>query len=467
MKRIITIKGFLIAAAALFSAALHAQKSDSSYTFSLQEAQNFALQNNKEVINAQLDIQAAKAKIKETTAIGLPQVEASATFTHVFDVPVLDFGSTMSGGSGSEQTPVEGVPLDFQRNFGMMMGSIGGEPSPIMEENNVSYDITATQLIFSGEYIVGLRASKAYKAYSEINAELVEESTKETVANSYFAVLIAQENVTILDSNIIAVQSMVDEMQRMVDVGLVDQNDADQLKLNLANLKATRTQIALQAQLARRLLKYNLGLPMDSEVALSENFEQLLTASNAQNVETAFNAESHTQYQMLEVNENLMKLSMQREKTTLLPTLAAFATYKGYLEEPAMMMEPKSMIGLKLTVPIFGSGMKLYKIKQAKIEYLKAQNTKSFATEGLYLAVAQAENELTVAVEQYEIQKESMALAERIFSQTIKKQKRGMASSFDLTTAQNQFLQAQQAYFQAMFMVLSKKIALDKAYGNL
>lgn len=445
MTLVTTMKRFLLASAVFIAAAGYAQKSDSTYSFTLQEAQDFALKNNKEVINAKLDIKSAKAKIKETTAIGLPQVEATATFTHIFEVPVLDFSANL---------PEE-------------MASFAGEPTPLMEENSLTYEIMATQLLFSGEYIVGLQASQTYKEFSEVSAEIVEINTRETVANSYFAVLIADENLAILDSNILAVQSMSGEMQKMVDVGLADQNDADQLKLNLANLKTAYLQVELQAQIARRLLKYNLGLPMEADIQLSDDFNLLFKPKEVENIDLVFNPENHIQYQMLEVNEKLMKLSMQREKTTLLPTLAAFAKYKGYADEPEMLMEPKSMVGLTLTVPIFGSGMKIFKIKQAKIDYLKSQNSKEFATQGLWLAAEQAENDLTVAVKQYNTQKESMMLAERIFKQTMKKQKRGMASSFELTTAQNQFLTAQREYFQAMFTVLSKKIALDKAYGNL
>lgn len=448
---------------------------DSAYAFTLQEAQQYALKHNQEVINARLDIEIAEAKIKETTAIGLPQVEASATYTHVFNPPEMDMSSMFGGGedgNSGEQAPDPNVPPtltpDFVGNFQYMMGQMfSGDPQPLMEENSITFELMATQLIFSGEYIVGLQASRAYKSFSETNAVGVEIDAKEKVANSYFAVLIAEENLRILDSSLIAMESMVKEMQRMAEVGLADQNDADQLKLNLSNLKTTKIQVELQTELAGRVLKYNVGLPMDADLTLKDDFNALVGLGAISEDVGAFNPENHIQYQMLQVNEELMKLSMKREQSTLLPSLAAFAKFKEYDKEPQMSFEPKSLIGVKLTVPIFGSGMKMMKIKQAKIEYLKAQNSSAQLKEGLILGAEKAEVDLSVAVKKYEIEQEKMELAKRIFDQTIIKHKTGMASSFELTTAQNQFLQTQQSYFQAMFDVLNKKIAADKAFGKL
>src|SRR3954462_4375871 len=67
----------LLTATLLFSASLFAQTKDSSYTFTLQQAVDYAYQHQKNVVNAQLDEKIAIAKVKETTGIGLPQVNAS------------------------------------------------------------------------------------------------------------------------------------------------------------------------------------------------------------------------------------------------------------------------------------------------------------------------------------------------------------------------------------------------------
>ena len=56
-------------------------------SFTLEKAQNYALANNKEIFNAKLDQKIMEAKIWETTAQGLPQVNAEGTFQNFIDIP--------------------------------------------------------------------------------------------------------------------------------------------------------------------------------------------------------------------------------------------------------------------------------------------------------------------------------------------------------------------------------------------
>ena len=56
-------------------------------TFTLQQAQQYAIDNNYQIKNAKTDIEIAKQKVKENTAIGLPQVNASASYSYFMDIP--------------------------------------------------------------------------------------------------------------------------------------------------------------------------------------------------------------------------------------------------------------------------------------------------------------------------------------------------------------------------------------------
>ena len=56
---------------------LQAQDKKETYSFSLQQAVDHALQNNYSTINANRDIASAKQKKWETTAAGLPQISGN------------------------------------------------------------------------------------------------------------------------------------------------------------------------------------------------------------------------------------------------------------------------------------------------------------------------------------------------------------------------------------------------------
>jgi len=402
----------------------------------LEQAQQNALNNNADVTNAAIDVDIAKKKVWETTAIGLPQVTAEGTYSYQFEVP------SMSLGPGAPEVE---------------MG----------QHSNSSYTVSLSQLIFSGEYIVGLKASKTYKRFAGEQLENAKLDIKEKVANSYFSVLVTKESLRLIDTSLSLLQGSAAEVKAMADAGFAESTEADQMALNVAALKNQRTSIARQGQVAQRVLNYNMGMPLDSAVELSQNLDGLLAVVNA-SVDTGnVQLDQHVQYKMMKTNQDLMELDWKRNKTHYLPTVAGFYQHKGYVDEPEISFEPKDLVGISVSLPLFTSGQRHSQVQQAKLEYVKAVNTKEQVAEAIMLGIAKAESEYLSALESYQTEQENMDLALRIFKNYLTKQKNGMASSLDVTNVQNQYIQTQTKYVTAMFDVLRLKVALDKAKGTL
>ena len=85
-KKLLISSGCLILA---FS--LAAQEQPDTLRLSLPDAQTYSLQYNRTVKSSQLDIEIAKKKVQETTAIGLPQFSVTANYQHIFKIPELSF----------------------------------------------------------------------------------------------------------------------------------------------------------------------------------------------------------------------------------------------------------------------------------------------------------------------------------------------------------------------------------------
>ena len=58
-----------------------------SQSFSLVEAQNYAVEHAFAVKNARMDAAKAESDVKETLAIGLPQLNASLEYNNFIDIP--------------------------------------------------------------------------------------------------------------------------------------------------------------------------------------------------------------------------------------------------------------------------------------------------------------------------------------------------------------------------------------------
>ena len=101
MKQVIIILISLIAMLPLSPMAQESgQKPDVLY-FSLEEARNYAVEHNYDIINSMKDVEIARKKVNETTAIGLPQIEASVSYNDFIDIPTqlipAEFWRVLSG----------------------------------------------------------------------------------------------------------------------------------------------------------------------------------------------------------------------------------------------------------------------------------------------------------------------------------------------------------------------------------
>ncbi len=425
---------------------------DTSKTiFSLIEAQDYALQNNKQVLNARLDVSKSEKKIWETTAIGLPQVNASSSYNYNIDLPVTLMPAKIFNPNAPDDEYME-----------MKFGT----------EHNTKFNLQATQLIFSGEYIVGLKASKIYKQLSENQVEKTEQDICEQIANTYELILIAKERKAIIIKNIKSTQSIYNDTKALFESGLAQETDASQLKINLTTLENALKSADRQINIIKNLLKFQMNIPLENIIELSDNLEPLLSKIEISTLlETPFDIKNHIDYKMINTQEHLQKLNLNREKSTFLPSISAF-----YNHQESMMgntfevfSEGKwysaNIVGLNINIPLFGSGQKLSKVSQQRIELDKVQNSKIQLSENLNMQVIKARLEFQNAHDSYLLQQSNKELARKIYNDYKIKYKEGMSTSLELTQAQVQYLNTEQSYFQAIFNLLDAKNKLDKALG--
>jgi outer membrane protein TolC len=178
--------------------------------------------------------------------------------------------------------------------------------------------------------------------------------------------------------------------------------------------------------------------------------------------EPVFDVEKSINYQLLETQEGLMSLSLKREKWKFLPTISAFYQHTRLLNEPLLNFTPKNIVGISASLPLFTSGQRLSKIKQAELDLEKTQLMKEQASQGLILEFNSALNKYQTADKNYLTDKKSLELSHKIYNKSMIKFKEGIISSLDLTQSQNQYLTAQSKYYTSVMEFLNAKAALDR-----
>jgi len=421
--------------------------------FSLKQAQEYALTNNYDLINTKADLLSAEEQVKETRAIGLPQVNGSVDFQNFLKIPTT---LIPAGALGDPNAPADAfIPVQFGTNY------------------NTTASLSANQLIFDGSYIVGLRAIKEVRNLNLQNVERTELEVKDAVTNAYHTALVATENREVLEKVLVTMEDLLAETKAIFENGLAEAMDVDQMSLNVTNMRNSVNMAKRQEVVTKQLLKYQMGMDVDAAIELSDDLDALVnTTPTVGLLEKEFNASEHPDYKLLETQESLMVLSMQNERADYLPSLGAFFSHQqSNMGNDLALFDsdqwfPTTLWGLNLNVPIFSSGMRSSQVARAQIEVEKANTQLSQVENALKMQANVARSNYQSAMEVYQTEKDNLALAQRIQDRTLIKYQEGLASSFELSQAQSQYLSTEGNYVKSLLDLLSAKAALDKVYNN-
>ncbi|MEA1872845.1 MAG: TolC family protein [Bacteroidota bacterium] len=413
---------------------------DSQQAFSLEQALEYARENNRDIQNSQLDVESAKKKVWETTASGLPQAEAGFDYTHIFDDAIeMPFPDPTNPGQNST--------IDFKPTS--------------------NFKINANQLIFSGEYIVGLKTAAIFKSLSKKNLIKTEQETIEAVMNAYIMILVLEENRKILEENLKTIEQNIFEMKEMLKSGLIEDTDVDQLEISRRNLETSLSNITRQVELGYKLLKINMGMSLDTKLILSESMQNIIDKMISETLQNMqFNVEQNIDFQLLQTQEEMKTMELRQQQVAYLPTISGFYSHTEKLKKPEFDMTPNDLIGVNVTLPLFSSGQRLAKVQQANIELDKLENSKSALKDGLNMQFEQAKVDYNTAFSKYLNEAENTKLTKKIYNKTLIKYREGVASSLDLSQVQSQHLQSQTNYYNAILELIQAKTSLDKLMTN-
>lgn len=442
------------------------EKTSAPVSLSLKQAQEYALENNTNAKNALIDLELAKKKIWETLSIGLPQLNATANYQHLFTVPEISFGG--SSYLTTDLPPGTAITASDILNENIYMAFRPGEPVKLGVKDNVTLDITLSQLIFSGEYLVGVQASKVYYLLSDQAKIKTDLDIRESVANTYSLALVLEQSRNTLSQSLENVNTTLSEMRVMFEQGFIENTDVDQMELNSLNLTNSLNSMQRQVDVTRDLLKFQMGMPFENMIVLTDSLESITGEVTMETlVANSFNLSQNISYQMMETQEKLTEYNLKREKTTYLPSLAAVYQHSEKMNKPEFDFAPRDLIALSMSIPLFSSGQRNSKVQQRKLELEKIVNSKQNVASGLQLEYDNAMNELTTTWATYLNTKKNIELTKRIYDKMQIKYKEGISSSLDLTNAQNQYLTALGNYYNANYALITAKNKLDKLTNNL
>jgi outer membrane protein TolC len=377
----------------------------------------------------------------------------------------LGLGSEDNSMGSIDYTKLDAGDMEILSMLGNMLG---GGATEIKLKNASNARLQISQLIFSGQYIAGIQLSKISQMLTNMSLEKSELDIKESVVSTYYMSLITDKSIEIIDSNIENLKQTLKQTEALLSVGMIEETDVDQINMSIIMLENSKRSLERNAELNNNLMKFQLGLDNATALVLTDTFDGVFNSvdfSTVLNIE--FDPNENIDMKLLGTQEELSQKMLNMERWSYAPTLAGAYSYTEKLLKSDFDMNPKNLISLNLSIPIFSSGQRKASVEQKKLELLKVQTNKEIVNDQLLMQEKQLRFNFTSALEAYQSQKANVSLARKIYDNTELKFRQGVASSFDLIQANTNLLQAENNYITSGMELLQAKLAFDKLFNKI
>jgi len=453
------MKQFYILLLLALSLSAFAQDQQEPSSFSLKEAIDYALQENFNVKNANLQSELANARKGEVRGALLPQVSGVATYNHNFQVQKNILENRPGSISYNPAVPI-GTPSSIQ--LGLPNQFVGA--------------LNASQVLFDQGVFASQNAAKVSDDISEKNITRSKIDVTVNVTKAYYGVLVNEKQLLAIGKNLQRVDSLYSETNARYESGLARDVDRSRLQVSLNNIKVEKERVTRNVELSRSILRYQLNLSEANPLQLKDSLYEGQLIAIEQEAKQDFNAvhENRIEYSIIKSQEMLNLYDLRNTASGRYPRLIAVGTI-GYNPAATNLSDigqsarwqQYSYVGLNLQVPLFSGFALNYRIKQKRIQQKITENNKLSLEKEINLEVEQAQINLHNSMQAFRLQKENIALAEQNLEVLRAEYQAGIALNIEVVTAEASLIDAQTNFYSAVYNALVAKADYDKATGNI
>jgi outer membrane protein len=444
MKKLLSVQKMFLLMIVFSSTKIMAQQKNE---FSVKQAVDYGVKNSVTVRNSLIDIKIQKQTNREITAAALPQINGSGTFQDFLEIPTSLLPGEVFGQPGTK------VPVQFGTKY------------------NATGSIDASQLLFDGQVFIGLQARDAAMQLATKTSEVTAEQIKANIYKIYYQLVVGKKQLTSIDANIDRFDKLLKDTKEIFKQGFAERLDVDKVQVALNNLSTEKIKIENQLDAGNAGLKFLMNMPQKDLLILTDTISEDQLKENI--LDEKYEYKDRKEFQLLTVAAKLNEFNLRRYKLSRIPTLAAFASYQKNAQRTTFDLFGKgdwfttSLVGLKLSVPIFDGNARRAKIQKAKYEIEKTKNSLEQLEQNIDFDVNSARIKMKSAIATIDNQKQNVTLAEKVYNTTKKKYESGLGSNQEIYTAQTELKVAQNNYYSALYDAVIAKIDYLKAVGKL
>jgi outer membrane protein len=347
------------------------------------------------------------------------------------------------------------------------------EIAPDQRYSTHNYAVTLSQPIIRIQNWIAISQADKLVLQAEATLAFQAEDLAIRVAQAYFDILLAQDNVALSQAQKSAISEQLAQAKRNFEVGtstIVDTLEA-QARYDQANAKEIADQVDLE--LKKRIITVLLGKLPDSFVPLREPLA--LAEPKPNDPEEWVKAADQSSYTVAiaKASYEIAKQEIDRARAGHLPTVDLSASYASAYDPTSAIpgivgnTAKSGVVGLTLSVPLFAGGLTQSRVREAVALRDKAQQdlettqrTVAQTTRQFYLLVVAGISGIR-ALEQ------ALTSTQSQLDSTILGRDVGVRTSVDVLNAQQQVFQTRRDLQQVRYNYLLNTLRLKSAAGTL
>lgn len=413
--------------------------------WTLKQCIDTAQVHNKNLQMSRNNMAISEQREKEAKANLIPKVTANADYKYFMELPT----QLMPMNALNPQAP-EGQFRDLQ--FGV--------------PHNINANIQLAMPLYNPQIYGAIENTKIANELTQLQYQKTEEQVLFDITTLYYNAQILKHQLDFMDSNLINSNRLLQNMELLKSQLLAKGSDVNKVKLQTEQLTTQRENVYSKYLQVLNALKMNMGISLEENITVvTDIFQPTLTDNSSRN---------SLDLQLINTQNKLLNNELKiLNRSRYLPSLNFIASYGttgfGYDKSPNDFLKfyPIGFAGIQLSYPLFNGTVTQRKINQKKLEINNNELQAQLISDKNKMEIENVIRQRTIAQNTIINTESQIALAQKIYEQTILQQKQGTASLTDVLLADNALREAQQNYLNATIDFLKADLEFKKLTGNI
>jgi outer membrane protein len=338
-------------------------------------------------------------------------------------------------------------------------------------KNTSAIQLNASQEIFNSDVFIAAKTAKYYRLRSSQATHQSKIQLVVQVSKAYYDVLSSTAQMDFLQEDYARQEKSMKDARSQYEVGASDKIDYQRASISLNNIMAEMygTREVIKAKYA--YLKELMGYPSDQSLKVSYDSIRMMKDSWIDTL-NAVDYHNRIEYQLLVTGLKLQKSNADYYKMGFLPELSAYANYNLVYQNDALVDLyrsdfPNSSVGLRLSFPIFQGTKRIQQVKRANLQYqemaLDTLNMKNRMTTEYEQSMASYKSNLKA----YEAALENAQIAGEVYNTVRLQYNQGIKTYLEVIVSETDLRTSRINQLNALYMLLSSKIDVENALGNI